>query len=74
MCHERKTLEVPCQIGGDEWIGALCDVEASINIMSLTIFVRCNIKPLSLSPMKLILGDRSLTEIVGTLHDVLVTA
>lgn len=45
ICNEHREFKIPCQIGGDEWVGEVCDVDASINIMSLAIFVSGNIGP-----------------------------
>lgn len=41
--HECQKREVSCQIGKGEWINALCNVEVNVNIMSLAIFLKCNV-------------------------------
>lgn len=38
--HKCKISMLPYKIGGDEWVGELCDIEERINIISLATFVR----------------------------------
>lgn len=53
---------------------ALCDIEANVNIMSLTTSLNSNMGPLLPSRTRLILGNRTIKDIVGIIQDVLVIA
>ncbi|KAI3458765.1 hypothetical protein Pfo_015428 [Paulownia fortunei] len=59
-------------IGGSFFDKALCDLGASINLMSLSIFRKLGIGEVKPSTITLQLADRSLTYLRGVVEDVLV--
>ncbi|XP_038874898.1 uncharacterized protein LOC120067402 [Benincasa hispida] len=67
------SFTIPCSVGG-LYIGQeLCNLGASINLMSLPIFEQLNMGQLAPTTMTLQLADRSLVHPEGKMKDVLVT-
>ncbi|KAL1563710.1 hypothetical protein AAHA92_06142 [Salvia divinorum] len=63
---------IRCSIGKGKVDKALCDLGASINIMSLEYYEKLNIGPLKTTDICLRLADNSTTKVVGIVEDVLV--
>ena len=63
---------IPCAIGSPIFEKALCDLGASINLMSLSIFKKLSLGEVRPITVTLQLADRSLTLPQGTIEDVLV--
>ncbi|XP_038879259.1 uncharacterized protein LOC120071209 [Benincasa hispida] len=66
------SFTLPCLIWGKEVENALCDLEASINLMPLSIFKKLNIGNGRPTIVTLQLADRSITHSEGKIEDVLV--
>lgn len=56
---EYCVFAIPNKIGLNECVEALCDVVTSINITSLTTFMKWRLGPLTPMRMKMIMEDRS---------------
>ncbi|XP_038891629.1 uncharacterized protein LOC120081020 [Benincasa hispida] len=67
-----RSFTLPCSIGGKEVRNALCDLEASINLMSLSIVKKLNIGNARPTTVTLQLADRPITLPEGKIEDVLV--
>ncbi|XP_038896562.1 uncharacterized protein LOC120084817 [Benincasa hispida] len=67
------SFTIPYSIGGIYIGQALCDLEASINLMPLSIFKQLNVGQLTPTMVTLQLADKSLVHLEGKLKDVLVT-
>ena len=63
---------IPCKIGNSIFERALCDLEASINLMPLSIFRRLGLGEARPTTVTLQLTDRSLKHPQGVIEDVLV--
>ena len=63
---------IPCTIGNFEMGKALCDLEASISLMPLSVVKRLNLGELTLIAMTLQMVDRSFAQPEGILEDVLI--
>ncbi|XP_047170548.1 uncharacterized protein LOC124838881 [Vigna umbellata] len=63
---------IPCEIGNITGGKALCDLGASINLMSFSIFKRLGIGEVKPTMITLQLADRSITYPYGIVEDVLV--
>ncbi|KAJ9558375.1 hypothetical protein OSB04_012989 [Centaurea solstitialis] len=66
------SFTIPCSIGGKEVGHALCDLGASINLMSLSIFKKLGIGEARPTTVTLQLADRSIAYPKGKIEDVLV--
>ncbi|KAL0374062.1 UNVERIFIED_CONTAM: hypothetical protein Sradi_3321900 [Sesamum radiatum] len=66
------TFSIPCKIGNIGIENVMCDLGASINVMSLAIYESLNIGPLKETGVVLQLADRSIVYPDGVLEDVLV--
>ena len=66
------SFTTPCAIGEHTFKKALCDLGASINIMSLSMVKKLNLGELTLTTLSLYMDDRSLTYPQGIIEDVLV--
>ncbi|KAL0378894.1 UNVERIFIED_CONTAM: hypothetical protein Sradi_3194900 [Sesamum radiatum] len=71
-CKDPGTFSIPCKIGNIGIENAMCDLGASINVMSLAIYESLNIGPLKETGVVLQLADRSIVYPDGVLEDVLV--
>ncbi|XP_038882209.1 uncharacterized protein LOC120073432 [Benincasa hispida] len=67
------SFTIPCSIGGIYIDQALCDLEASINLIPLSIFKRLDVGQLTPTTVTLQLADRFLVHPKRKLKDVLVT-
>uniref|UniRef100_A0A1S3Z5B0 Reverse transcriptase domain-containing protein n=1 Tax=Nicotiana tabacum TaxID=4097 RepID=A0A1S3Z5B0_TOBAC len=66
------SFTIPCTIGTFSFAKALCDLEASINLMPLAIYKRLGIGRVRPTSMLLQLADRTVKRPSGILDDVLV--
>ncbi|XP_022877009.1 uncharacterized protein LOC111395256 [Olea europaea var. sylvestris] len=63
---------VPCTIGEVYFDKALCDLDASINLMPLSVFRNLGLEEAKVTTVTLQLADRSLTHPRGIIEDVLI--
>ncbi|PHT24708.1 hypothetical protein CQW23_35611 [Capsicum baccatum] len=63
---------IPCTIGSLDFAKALCDLGASINLMTLSIYKKLGLGDPTPTNMRLVMADRSVKRPVGILNDVLV--
>ncbi|PHT36169.1 hypothetical protein CQW23_23869 [Capsicum baccatum] len=63
---------IPCTIGSLDFAKALCDLGASINLMTLSIYRKLGLDDPTPTNMQLVMADRSVKRYVGILNDVLV--
>ncbi|XP_073304149.1 uncharacterized protein [Primulina huaijiensis] len=66
------SFTIPCFIGSSKCSKALCDLRASINLMSFSIYRELELGEVKPSTITLQLADRSLTYPLGIVEDVLV--
>ncbi|XP_062080750.1 uncharacterized protein LOC133785539 [Humulus lupulus] len=66
------SFTIPCSIGGRDVGRALCDLGASINLMSMSIFKKLGIGEARPTTVTLQLADRSMAHPEGKIKDVLV--
>ncbi|XP_038885929.1 uncharacterized protein LOC120076237 [Benincasa hispida] len=66
------SFTIPCTIGILTISRALCDFRASINLMPLSLYRKCDIGEVQLTTVSLQLVDRSLTYLGSVVEDVLV--
>ena len=66
------SFTIPCIIGKFEFKKALCDSEASINLMPLSVIKRLNLGELTPTAMTLQMVDRTMAQLEGVLEDVLI--
>ncbi|XP_030502340.2 uncharacterized protein LOC115717494 [Cannabis sativa] len=66
------SFNIPCSIGGSIQTKALCDLGASINLMSLSMFKRLKLGEAKPTTITSHMVDRSLTHPRGMIEDVLV--
>lgn len=63
---------VPCSIGRVDLGHALCDLGASINLMSLSLFKKLKIREIQPTLIRLQFADRSIAKLEGKIEDFLV--
>ncbi|XP_047257630.1 uncharacterized protein LOC124889688 [Capsicum annuum] len=61
-----------CTIGPLDFSKALCDLGASINLMSLVVYKKLDLGDPTPTNMRLVMADKSVKWLVGVLYDVLV--
>ena len=66
------SFTIPCTIGNYEFGRALCDLEASINLMPLSMVKRLDLGELALTTMTLQMAERSMAQLEGILEDLLI--
>ncbi|XP_070025839.1 uncharacterized protein [Nicotiana sylvestris] len=66
------TFLIPCTIGSVEFVKALCDLWASINLMPYSIFKTLGIRQPRLTSMRLQMADRTMKRSLGVIEDGLV--
>ena len=66
------SFTIPCNIGNVEFIKALCDLGASINLMPLSIFRKLGLGDVKPTRVSLQLADRSVAYPRGIVEDVFV--
>ena len=66
------SFTILCTVGGSNFEKALCDLRASINLMSLLIFRKLGLGEVKQTTILLQMADRSLTYLRGVIKDVLV--
>ena len=70
--QDPRSFTIPCSIGNFEFGKALCDSDASINLMPLLVVKMLSLGELTPTTMSLQMTDRSMTQPKGILEDVLV--
>ncbi|XP_049414715.1 uncharacterized protein LOC125877471 [Solanum stenotomum] len=70
--EDPRTLTIPCTIGMLQFSKALCDLGASINLMSYAIYEQLGLGKPKAMIMRLLMADRSIKHHVGILYDILV--
>ncbi|XP_047252167.1 uncharacterized protein LOC124887044 [Capsicum annuum] len=65
-------VSIPYMIGTMEFTKALCDLGASVNLMSLTIYKNLGLGNPTPTDMRLVMADRSVKRPIVILYDVLV--
>ncbi|XP_049348215.1 uncharacterized protein LOC125812789 [Solanum verrucosum] len=65
---------IPCTIGMLKFTKALCDLAASINLMSYAIFKQLGLGKSKSTTMWLVMADLSIKHPIGILYDILVKA
>ncbi|XP_016574384.1 uncharacterized protein LOC107872095 [Capsicum annuum] len=63
---------IPCTIGTHKFDKALCDLDASINLMSYTVYENLGLGASTPTIMRLLIAYRSIKKPIGVLYDVLV--
>ncbi|KAK4731313.1 hypothetical protein R3W88_024301 [Solanum pinnatisectum] len=63
---------IPCTIGLLHFAKALCDLSASIYLMSLSIYKKLGLGDLKLTAMRLLIADRTVKRPISLLYDALV--
>ncbi|KAJ4717030.1 DNA-directed DNA polymerase [Melia azedarach] len=66
------SFTIPCTIGNSSFENALCDLGASINLMSFSVFRKLGLGEVKSTTISLQMADRSLTYPRGIVEDVLV--
>ncbi|XP_049406234.1 uncharacterized protein LOC125869865 [Solanum stenotomum] len=66
------TFTIPCTIGIFQFAKALCDLGASINLMTYAIFKQLGLGEPKSTTMRLLMADRSIKHSIGILYDILV--
>ena len=67
-----SSFTIPCSIGNYEFKKALCDSEASINLMPLSVVQRLSLGELSPTTIILQMANRSMAQPEGVINDVVV--
>ncbi|XP_022150857.1 uncharacterized protein LOC111018901 [Momordica charantia] len=71
-CKDPGSFTIPCSIVGKNLGRALCDLGASINLMTLSVFKELNIREARPITVTLQLANRSIKKPEGKIEDVLV--
>ena len=66
------SFTIPCTIGNVEFKKALCDLEASINLMPLSVVKRLSLGELTPTSITLQMANRTMAQPEGVLEDVLI--
>ena len=72
MLRDLINFTIPCAIGEHTFKKTLCDLGASINLMSLSVVKNPNLGELTPTALSLQMADHSLTYPQGILEDMLV--
>ena len=67
-----SSFTIPCMIRDSTFDKALCDLEASINLMPFSVFKKLGLGEVKPTTISLQMADRSLTFPIGVIEDVLV--
>ena len=67
-----SSFTIPCTIGNFEFVKALCDSGASINLMPLSVVKKLSLGELTSTTMTLQMEDRTMAQPEGVLEDVLI--
>ena len=70
--QDPDSFTIPCTIGNFELKKALCDLEASINLMPLSVVKRLNLGELTPTTITLQMPYRTMAQLEGVLEDVLI--
>src|SRR3954464_7096588 len=66
------SFSIPCMIGETQFSNALCDLGASVNLMSLSLFEKLGVGDVKPTIISLQLADRSIVYPRGVIEDVLI--
>ncbi|XP_047260064.1 uncharacterized protein LOC124892934 [Capsicum annuum] len=66
------TFTILCKVGYLDVAKALCDLGASVNMMPLALCKKLHLEDPTSTNMRLVVADRSIKQLVGILHHVLV--
>ncbi|KAK4729798.1 hypothetical protein R3W88_022786 [Solanum pinnatisectum] len=69
--EDHGAFTIPCTIGLLHFLKALCDLGASINLMSLSIYKKLGLGTPKLIAMRLLMANRTLKKPISVLQDVL---
>ena len=67
-----RSFIIPCTIGDFDFDKVLCDLGANVNMLSLSIFKKLELKEVKPTMVSLKLADRSIKHPRGIIEDVLV--
>ena len=70
--HDPGSFTIPCTIWNVEFKKALCDLGATINLMSLSVVKRLSLRELTPTTMTLQMADKTMAQPEGVLEDVLI--
>ncbi|XP_028771250.1 uncharacterized protein LOC114728500 [Neltuma alba] len=71
-CKDPSSFTIPCLMGDKFECRALCDLESTVNLMSLSVFKKLQLGEVNPTTVTLQLADRSLSYPYGIIKDVLV--
>ncbi|WVZ02710.1 hypothetical protein V8G54_023516 [Vigna mungo] len=71
-CKDPGIFSIPCVIGNSKFDNAMLDLEASINVMPLSVFTSLSLGPLKTTGVVIQLANCSTVNPAGVLEDVLV--
>lgn len=60
-----RSFSIPCTNGSSSFTKALCDLGASINLMSLVMFKQFGLIPSNLTTMRLLMANYTVKKLVG---------
>ena len=70
--QDPSSFTIPCTIGNFEFKKALCDSEASINLMPLSVVKRLSLGEITPTTITLKMADRTRAQPEGVLEDILI--
>lgn len=70
--EDSGAFTIPCIVGSLHFTKALCDMGASINLMTLSIYKKLDLGDPKPTAMRLLMANRTVNRCIGILHDVLV--
>ena len=68
--EDPSLFTIPCKIGSLHFVKALCDLGASINFMTLSIYKKLGLGYPKPTAMRLLMADRTVKRPIDILHDV----
>ena len=69
--EDPDAFTIPCTIGLLHFSKALCDLNASINLITLSIYKKLSLGEPKPTAMQLLMANRTVKRPIGILHDVL---
>ncbi|XP_015084096.1 uncharacterized protein LOC107027442 [Solanum pennellii] len=70
--EDSGVFTIPCSIGLLHFAKTLCNLDASINLMPLSIYKKLGLGDPKCTVMRLLMADRTIKKLIEILHDVLV--
>ena len=70
--EDLSAFTIPCTVGSLHFVKALCDLGASINPKTLSIYKKLGLGDPWPTAMRLLMADLTVKRTIGILHDVLV--